>query len=78
MKTLFFCNLYPRKQGAFEQMLGALGAEFRRRGDRLVLALAGEPIAPVAAAWQEEGIRWRINGSRILRRRQPMHRAFGC
>ncbi len=60
MKTLFFCNLYPRKQGAFEQMLGALGAEFRRRGDRLVLALAGEPIAPVAAAWQEEGIRWCI------------------
>ena len=60
MKTLFFCNLIPLKTGAFETLLVAIGAEFKKAGDELVLILAGEPIPEVAAQFKHQGIRWSI------------------
>jgi glycosyltransferase involved in cell wall biosynthesis len=60
MKTLFFCNLVPDKQGAFERFLASLAGEFKATGDRLLLALAGEPIRPVADALRDHGAEWRI------------------
>ena len=60
MKTLFFCNLIPLKTGAFENLLAAIGCEFRKAGDEFVVVFAGEPIPPVAAALCAAGVRWHI------------------
>jgi len=60
MKVLFLCNLIPNKLGAFEAWLVALGREFQRSGDELVLVLAGEPIPAVAESLDEAGVRYRF------------------
>jgi glycosyltransferase involved in cell wall biosynthesis len=60
MKTLLFCNLHPRKPGAFEQLLGAIGGELNRTGDEFVLGLAGDPAPAVTAVFRESGIRWHV------------------
>ena len=60
MKTLFFCNLVPRKQGSFEAFLTALGDEFSKGGNELVLALAADPIPQVATAFRQAGLRWHV------------------
>ncbi|MDP6526563.1 MAG: glycosyltransferase family 4 protein [Kiritimatiellia bacterium] len=60
MKVLFFCNLVPGKQGSFEDLLTALGWEFKRHGDELVLVLAGKPIPQVAESFLEAGLRWHV------------------
>lgn len=60
MKTLFFCNLIPRKTGAFEALLAAIGAEFAKAADEFVVVFAGEPIAPVAESLRSAGARWHV------------------
>ncbi len=60
MKVLFFCNLVPRKQGSFEDVLSALGWEFKEHGDELVLVLGGEPIPQVAESFLDAGLRWHV------------------
>jgi glycosyltransferase involved in cell wall biosynthesis len=60
MKTLFFCNLIPLKSGAFETVLAAIGAEFRKNGNEFVVVFAGTPIQPVAKALIVSGVRWHI------------------
>lgn len=60
MKVLHFCNLIPDKTGAYENLLVAIGKEFRVHGDQLVMAFAGGPIAPVAEALRRQGVKWRI------------------
>ena len=60
MKTLFFCNLIPLKNGAFEALLAALGHAFARAGDEFVAVFAGEPIASVAESLRAAGVRWHV------------------
>lgn len=60
MHILSFCNLVPTKYGAYEAFLVALGEHLRVRGDRLTLALAGAPIAPVARDLSAAGIAIRL------------------
>lgn len=48
------------KMGAFEILLSALGAEFRKAGDALVVAFGGEPIAPVQESLRVAGVRWSV------------------
>jgi len=60
MKVLHFCNLIPNKTGAYESLLAAIGKEFRVHGDELVMVFAGGPIPPVAEAFREQGVRWRV------------------
>jgi glycosyltransferase involved in cell wall biosynthesis len=50
----------PRKAGALESVLAALGAAFRGGGDQLVLALAGEPGPGAAALFRAGGAEWRV------------------
>ncbi len=58
MKVLFFCNLVPKKTGAFERLLTELGHIFRMYGDALCLALAGEPSPTIGEGWRAAGTRW--------------------
>jgi len=60
MKVLHFCNLFPNKTGAYENLLAAIGKEFCAHGDELVMAFAGGPIPPVAEALREQGVKWRV------------------
>ncbi len=52
------CDLVPKKFGSFERFLVGLGRLCRKRGVRLGLVLAGEPVPVVAAAFREHGIQW--------------------
>lgn len=61
-KTVFLCNLVPRKAGAFEAVLAELAKAFAAAGDRLVLALAGEPGPEAAALLRAGGADWRVLG----------------
>jgi glycosyltransferase involved in cell wall biosynthesis len=60
MKTLFFCNLVPDKEGAFERVLVEIGRQHSFHGDSLILVLAGEPIGKVGHQFREAGIQWRV------------------
>ncbi|MEI6169173.1 MAG: glycosyltransferase family 4 protein [bacterium] len=60
MKTVFFCNLIPLKKGAFEALLVAIGAEFKKAGDEFVVVFSGAPIPSVAEALRATGVRWHI------------------
>lgn len=60
MKILFFCNLVPDKEGAFEAFAEGLCAELGRCGGSLVLVLAGAPIDVVGAQLSAAGVRWHI------------------
>lgn len=43
MKILFLCNIVPKKNGAFERLLGELPMEFRDPADQFSYMFAGEP-----------------------------------
>jgi glycosyltransferase involved in cell wall biosynthesis len=60
MKTLLFCNLIPRKTGAHEALIAAIGAAFRKAGDEFVVVFSGEPIPPVAESLCGAGIKWHV------------------
>jgi glycosyltransferase involved in cell wall biosynthesis len=60
MKTLLFCNLIPRKTGAYEALLAAIGQEFRKAGDEFVVVFSGEPIPPVAESLRGAGVKWQV------------------
>jgi len=59
MKTVIFCNLIPNKLGAYEALLAALGEEFQREGDELVVVFARDPIDEVASELKRRDVRWR-------------------
>ena len=56
MRVLLFCNLAPRKLGAVEWLVVALGREFRASGDRLVAVFAEAPHSDVADHLTEAGV----------------------
>jgi glycosyltransferase involved in cell wall biosynthesis len=60
MRVLFFCNLLPRKEGAYEAVLTAIAAGLQRGGDSIHLVFAGEPIEPVAERLRAAAATWSI------------------
>ena len=60
MKTLLFCNLIPRKTGAHEALIAAIGVAFRKAGDEFVVVFSGEPIPPVAESLCGAGVKWHV------------------
>ena len=60
MKTTFFCNIDPRKTGAFEAFLVALARAHSAAGDGVVYVFAAEPIDAVATRLREAGAKWHV------------------
>ncbi len=60
MTVLFLCNLIPDKVGAFEVFLCKLGEALRQNGNSLHVALAGDPIEPVANGLRDAGVTWNV------------------
>ncbi len=60
MKTLLLCNLAPRKLGAYEQVVTAIGRELSAAGDAYVAAFSAAPIPEVADGFAAAGVRWTV------------------
>ncbi len=58
MKIMCFCNLVPRKLGAYENYLIALGRGLRDGGDTMITVFAADPAPAVIAALRDAGIAW--------------------
>jgi glycosyltransferase involved in cell wall biosynthesis len=60
VKVLHFCNLAPRKTGAYEAVVCAIAARCREQGDTYRPVFAAEPIAPVAEGLRAAGAPWHV------------------
>lgn len=60
MKTCFFCNLVPKKTGAFEQLLVQLAQCFKEEGDVITYGFAAEPAPAVAERLRGAGACWKV------------------
>ena len=60
MKVLHFCNLLPRKEGAYEALLAAIAAGLREGGDTIHFVFAGEPMDAVAERLRAAGATWSV------------------
>jgi glycosyltransferase involved in cell wall biosynthesis len=58
LKVLFFCNLAPRKTGAFEALLVALARAFESTRDEIVYVFACDPIDAVATRLSNANATW--------------------
>ncbi len=60
MKILYFCNLIPRKPGAFENFLIALGRYLHEAGDSLAVVFAAAPPPQIAAELRDADVSWHV------------------
>lgn len=60
MKLMSFCNLVPRKIGAFESLLIAVGKECTANGDSSVVVFSAAPPDNLARELQGVGVGWRV------------------
>lgn len=60
MNVLFFCNITPSKNGAFERLLEALAARLHADGDLLTYVFSGEPSDRLQQKFKECNTGWEI------------------
>lgn len=60
MKIIYFCNIAPKRIGAFEVLLAELCVTIKGMGGDFVIVTGGEPTEEVKRCWTSRGAIWDV------------------